>query len=101
MNRGFETTRTANDRVRIETFSIWKSWKVRFLLTKRYGFKRSGRSISALPDETIHKDFVRNGLKIVAGWNNWVGYYWSADNKETDVFLNYFYSRYCVSDART
>lgn len=95
MNKGFEIRENANGRVCISTFGFWKSWKVSLLLMFRYGFYRWGPYVPPITDEAVHPRFHRGKLVIESGWDNWFGYDWFADNKETDDFLKKFYYKHC------
>ena len=96
MDKEFEILKTHEGRVRITTFSMWKSWKISLLLMFRYGFYRWGIYIPPITDEAIHPNYIRGNLKISAGWDNWYGYDWFAANDITDQFLTDFYHKHCT-----
>jgi hypothetical protein len=97
-NDGFELHTTGEGRVRITTFGVWRSWKVSLLLVFRHGFYRRGvymPRITEITDEAIHPSYHRGKLKILAGWDNWCGYDWFANDEATDAFLRDFYDKHC------
>ena len=85
----------ANGYARITTFSRWQRTKLVLLLTFRYGFWRSGTSIPPITDDAIYPDFVRGRKRILAGWDNWFGYDFLANDPESDAFLRSFYDKHC------
>jgi hypothetical protein len=95
MKDGFELLTAEEGRIRITTFGVWRSWKVSLLLMFRYGFYRRGVYIAPITDDAIHPSYYRGKLKILAGWDNWFGYDWFADNEATNTFLRDFYDKHC------
>ena len=92
-----ELMTTANGRASIQTDSRKLSWFISLKLMFRYGFVRWGIYIPpVIADEAIHFSYYRFNLKILAGWDHWSGYYFFADNIETDEFLIKFYNKHCV-----
>lgn len=88
-------TTAANGLAWISTHSRSEYWRLCFLLVFRHGFVRWGRYIPPITDEAIFPDYVRFGLRIHAGWDNWMGYDLLAANQRTDDFLRHFYLRHC------
>ncbi|MFH2043868.1 MAG: hypothetical protein ABIK92_01835 [Pseudomonadota bacterium] len=101
MDKGFEFHTTHNGRLRISTFSFWRSWKVSLLLMLRYGFHRKGTYIPPVTDQAIHPSYYRGKMIILSGWDNWFGYDWLADNEETDSFLKVFIEKHCRNKDHT
>jgi hypothetical protein len=56
-----------------------------------------------ITDEAIFPSYVRWGLKICSGWDNWVGYDFLSANDQTDKFLEQFVARHIpeIRDIRT
>jgi hypothetical protein len=89
----------ANGFAWLSTHSRREYWRLCLLLVFRYGFVRKGRYIPAITDEAIFPDYVRFGLRIQAGWDNWMGYDLLAANERSDAFLRRFYAKHCNSGA--
>ena len=87
----------ANGFAVIETDSLAIRFKLGLLLTFRYGFYRRGTCSLALAGDSIHPSFVRGKKTILAGWDDWKGYYFLADNDEADKFLKVFYQKHCLT----
>jgi hypothetical protein len=85
----------ANGFARISTFSYSRRMRLALLLTFRYGFWRWGPWIPPITDDAIYPDFIRGAKRILAGWDNWFGYDFLADNAETDIFLRRFFEKHC------
>jgi len=82
---------------KIETDSLLVRIKLGLILTFRYGFYRWGVWVIGVTDESIHPSFICFRKRILAGWDNWSGYYLLADNEETDSFLRDFYQKHCTT----
>lgn len=95
MIKGVVQQLNASGRVSLESQSYWTSWRISILLMFKYGFKRKGVYIPPVTDESIYPDYIKEGVKIYSGWDNWTEYYWSADNEEADRFLKKFYDKHC------
>lgn len=79
----------------ILTFSRRAYRRLGLLLMFRYGFWRWGVWVRGVTDEAIYPSFVRGKKKILAGYDNWIGYDLLATNPETDEFLRKFHARHC------
>jgi hypothetical protein len=79
----------------IETSSYLASWKICLLLMFRYGFRREGKVVPPITDQAIYKDYVKDELRILSGWDNLRGYDWLANDLRSDMFLRDFYERHC------
>lgn len=55
-------------------------------LEKELGFSRQGGTVAGL-DEGISPSFLRAGLEISAGWNNWSGSYLLSNSEAGDAVL--------------
>ncbi len=95
MNKKFEMHTSPEGRIRITSFSFWRSWKVSLLLKLRYGFHRDGKYIAPVTDEAVYPSYVKDELSITSGWDNWFGYDWLAGGAQTDDFLEKFYDKHC------
>jgi hypothetical protein len=93
-----ELNTAANGLAWITTFSSRQSRRLSLLLMFRYGFWRWGIWIPAITDEAIFPDFVRFRLRVLAGYDHWMGYHLLADNPGSDVFLRQFYAKHCRAD---
>ena len=89
----------ANGYAWITTHSRSEYWRLGFTLVFRYGFVRWGPYIPPITDEAIFPDYRRWGLRINAGWDNWMGYDLLAANERSDTFLRRFFLRHCRSGA--
>ena len=89
-----ELSTAANGFAWITTYSKHQRSRLGRLLMFRYGFWRWGASVPAITDEAIYPDFVRWGLRIHSGWDNWVGYDLLAANAKSDAFLRRFYAKH-------
>ncbi len=56
--------------------------------------------IPGIADEAIHPSFIRGGMRILAGWDNWFGYDLLADDAEADRFLLGFHAKHVASRER-
>jgi len=83
----------------VTTHSRLQYWRLCLILVFRYGFLRWGRYIPPITDEAIFPDYVRFGLRIHAGWDNWMGYDLLAANEASDAFLRRFYLKHCGGGA--
>ena len=45
-------------------------------------------------DEVIAPDFVRDNIRLLAGWDNWSGYYLLSENAAGDDFLSVYAKDY-------
>jgi hypothetical protein len=95
MGNEYELDASHDGRVIISTFSLARSWKISMLLMFRYGFLRFGLYLPPIADDAIHLDYVRVGTRILAGWDNWSGYYFLAASEKSDEFLRRFFQRHC------
>jgi hypothetical protein len=77
----------------IETNSAWVRLRLGLLLIFRYGFYRWGSCTIGI-DETIYPSFLRFGICICAGWDNFSGYYLMANDQKSDEFLRRFYDKH-------
>ena len=50
------------------------------------GFARSGPAVAGV-DEGISQDFVKDGMTISAGWDNWSGEYLLSTSYDGDALL--------------
>lgn len=91
-----EIHRAANGFADVTTFSPRQYQRLSLLLMFRYGFLRWGIWFPPILDEGIYPSFRRWEKRILAGWDNWFGYYLLADNAESDVFLRAFYAKHCT-----
>jgi hypothetical protein len=57
-------------------------WRLQF----RHGFRRAGDQIAGY-GEVIFPAFVRGGLRLLSGWDNWSGYYLLSEDEAGDEFL--------------
>ena len=80
----------------ISTLSYWSRTRLALLLMFRYGFWRWGSWIPPITDDAIYPDFIQGRKRILAGWDNWFGYHFLADNAETDLFLRKFFESHCL-----
>jgi hypothetical protein len=66
------------------------------------GFWRWGIYIPPITDEAIYPSYIRWGLKIMSGWDNWVGYDFLSANAKTDHFLEQFIGKHIpeIKDIR-
>ena len=71
------------------------------LLVWRHGFIRFGFGVPAYGDEAIYPSFVRWRTTIVAGWDNWSGYYLLANSARADRFLRGFFAKHCLPGGVT
>jgi hypothetical protein len=55
-------------------------------LERELGFKRTGPTVAGV-DEGISQDFVKDGITISAGWDNWSGEYLLSTSDEGDALL--------------
>lgn len=55
-------------------------------LENELGFSRQGRTVAGL-DEGINPSFLRAGLEISAGWDNWSGSYLLSNSDAGDAVL--------------
>ncbi len=94
-NSHFQVQTTADGRFGITTKSRFRAWRVTLLLMFRYGFRRRGVWILPLGGEGISPSFHRGELEISAGYDNWSGYDWGAENAASDTFLRTFYRDHC------
>lgn len=85
----------ANGFAKISTFSFSCRMRLALLLMFRYGFWRWGIWIPSITGEAIYPDFICGTKRILAGWDNWFGYDFLADNEETDIFLRRFFEKHC------
>jgi hypothetical protein len=86
--------RAANGHVWIHTESKRAFRRVRRILILRCGFIRWGVWIPPIAGEGIFPDYIRGGLRIHAGYDDWLGYDFLAANTATDTFLIAFVSKY-------
>jgi hypothetical protein len=91
-----ELATAASGFVLIATFSSWQRLRLVFLLTVVHGFwRRGGRNVVGA-DSHIYRDFLRKNLRILSGYDNWIGYDFLAADAESDAFLRCFYARHCA-----
>ena len=83
----------------VTTHSRLRYWRLCITLVFRYGFLRWGRYVPPITDEAIFPDYVRFGLRIHAGWDNWTGYHLLAANERSSAFLQRFYLKHCGGGA--
>jgi len=86
---------TANGRLMLTTHERSERRRWSWLLMFRYGFLRWGIWIPAIAGDAVYPDFIRGGLRIHAGWDQWIGYELQSHNAATDDFLRRFYERHC------
>lgn len=86
--------RAADGHVWIRTESKAAFKRIRRTLIFRHGFIRWGSWIPPITDEAIFPDYIRWGLRIRSGWDNWVGFDFLAANNATDTFLIAFADKY-------
>lgn len=86
----------ANGFIAICMDSLWLRFKLSVLLTFKYGFYREGQWSSTETDEEIYAHFVRENLRILAGWDQRLGHYLLADNQQSNVFLRSFYQEHVM-----
>lgn len=91
-----DLTTAANGFACISTFSRKQRRRLALLLVFRYGFLRWGVYVPPVTDDAIFPDFVRWGMRIYSGWDNWMGYDLLAANAKSDVFLRHFYAKHCA-----
>lgn len=55
-------------------------------LEAKLGFARVGATVAGM-DEGVCQDFVKNGIAISAGWDNWSGDYLLSNSDDGDALL--------------
>ncbi len=86
----------ANGFIAICMDSLWMRFKLSFLLCFKYGFLREGQWSPTENDDEIYAHFVRDNLRILAGWDHSLGHYLLADNQQSNVFLRGFYQEHVM-----
>ena len=83
--------RAANGRLKlsIQNPGLLDHWLLRWKLQAGYGFRREGRRILGV-GEGIVPDFVRERLRLEAGFDDFSGIYLLACDDEGDRFLTEF-----------
>ena len=94
-----ELHNAANGLACIATRSRLQYWRLCLILVFRYGFLRRGRYVLPVTDDAIFPDYVRSGLRILAGWDNWLSFHLLAANEQSDAFLRRFYLKHCGGGA--
>ena len=89
----------ANGYALVSTFSSRQRLRLGLLLVFRYGFLRWGVYVPPITDDAVYPSFVRWGMRIHSGWDNWIGYDLLASNEKTDAFLRAFYAKHCAPRA--
>ena len=85
--------RAANGHAVLHTESWLVAMKLSAILCLQHGFRRCGEKVVGF-DETLYPDFVRGNLRILAGWDHWMGYHFLSDGAEADQFLTAFFQRH-------
>jgi hypothetical protein len=85
----------ANGFACISTFSAKKRARLGLLLMFRYGFWRWRVWLPSVSDNASYPAFIRRGMRIETGYDNWSGYDLLATNDASDGFLRAFYVRHC------
>ena len=76
----------AENRRRLVTASWWTAQALGLRLRLLHGFRREGPRLLTL-DDAIFPSFVRGSTTILAGWDNWLGYYFLAQDAEGEAVL--------------
>ena len=85
----------ANGFALVSTHSRWQRCRIVLLLTFLYGFWRQGGASAAEVDSRVYRDFRRGNLRIMSGYDIWIGYDFLAGDPDSDEFLRRFYARHC------
>ncbi|MDD4963723.1 MAG: hypothetical protein PHI11_07390 [Gallionella sp.] len=70
-------------------FALWLRLKLQFV----HGFRREGHRVRGL-NEVIVPNFVRGNIRLLAGWDNWSGYYLLSESVSGDDFLSVYAKDY-------
>lgn len=62
------------------------------VLEKEQGFVRTGEALIGM-DEGILPSFVKGGVSIAAGWDNWSGSYLLSESSEGDEVLKLLFTK--------
>jgi hypothetical protein len=87
MKCGTTLNKMADGHLVILTDSWIQAMSITIKLRWFYGFKRTGKYLWTPIDESIYSDFVRDKIRISAGWDILGGYYFHAANEDADSFL--------------
>lgn len=102
MDKNIYLDKAANGHNWLNTESRRAAKRVGRYLMFRHGFIRWGVYIPPIADEAILPSYIRWGLRIHSGWDNWIAYDFLSANDETDTFLEQFVARHIpeIKDIR-
>jgi hypothetical protein len=63
--------------------AFWLRFKLQFI----HRFSREGHRVLG-PGQVIVPDFVRGKIRLLAGWDDWSGYYLLSESAAGDEFLS-------------
>ena len=86
----------ANGFAHVTTLSRARYAWLSLLLHFRHAFWRWGSYVPPVADESIHPTFIRGRLRLLAGWDHWLGYYLLATDPESSEFLRAFFQKHCT-----
>lgn len=55
----------------------------------------------AVAGEAVYPDYQRGEQRVLAGWDEWDGYYFLADDAGADAFLRSFHTHHCLGRANS